>query len=221
MRQTTQIDVVTSTHGKVLVHAGSGGELRLLVGFHGYAQNAAEMLAELRGVDAAAEWTIASVQALHRFYRGRSEVTVASWMTREDRQLLIDDNVAYIDRVVAQVANGRAIERLVFCGFSQGVAMAFRAAVRGRHRTDLVLALGGDVPPELLDDPAARFPRTLLARGARDQFFGAAGHDRDTVRLRERGALVEQLVFEGGHEWTDEFRLTAARLLTESALPAQ
>ena len=30
-------------------------------------------------------WTRVSVQALHRFYRGRSEITVASWMTRQDR----------------------------------------------------------------------------------------------------------------------------------------
>ena len=194
----------------------------MLVGFHGYGENAeaslAEMLTELPGVEP--QWTVVAVQALHRFYRGRTVATVASWMTRQDRGLLIADNVDYVRSRVAQVPTG-APRALVFLGFSQGVAMAYRAAVRGRHRTDLVLALGGDVPPELLDDPAARFPRTLLARGARDQFFGAAGHDRDTVRLRERGALVEQLVFEGGHEWTDEFRLTAARLLTESALPAQ
>ena len=215
MRQTQQIDVVTPIHGRVLVHAGSGVGLRLLVGFHGYAQNAGEMLSELRGVDAAAEWTAASVQALHRFYRGRSDVTVASWMTREDRGLMIEDNIAYIDRTVAQVADGRPIERLVFCGFSQGVAMAFRAAARGRHRTDLILALGGDVPPELLDDPAVRFPRVLLARGSRDALYSTESWDRNVARLRDRGTQVEALLFDGGHEWTDEFRLTAAKLITE------
>jgi predicted esterase len=215
MRQTQQIDVVSPIHGRVLVHAGSGGGLRLLVGFHGYAQNAGDMLAELRGVDAAAEWTTASVQALHRFYRGRSDVTVASWMTREDRGLMIDDNIAYIDRAVSQVADGRLIERLVFCGFSQGVAMAFRAAVRGRHRTDLILALGGDVPPELLDDPAVRFPRVLLARGNRDPLYAQETWDRNVARLRDRGTQVEALLFDGGHEWTDEFRLRAAKLITE------
>ena len=109
-----------------------------------------------------------AVQGLHRFYRGRSDVTVASWMTRQDRDLHIGDNVAYVDAAIAQVAGGRAVQQLVFCGFSQGVAMAFRAGLLGARKADAVLALGGDVPPELLAQSAVTFPRVLLARGARD-----------------------------------------------------
>ena len=134
-----QIDVPTRTHGRVVVEEGLGQALRLVVGFHGYGQNADEMLRELRALPVASPWTTAAVQALHRFYRGRSEVTVASWMTRQDRDLLIADNIAYVDEAVSQLAAGRPIERLIFCGFSQGVAMAFRAAARGHHCADLVV----------------------------------------------------------------------------------
>ena len=45
--------------------------------------------------------------------------------------------------------------------------MAFRAGVLGARKADAVLALGGDVPPELLADDRRSFPRVLLARGAR------------------------------------------------------
>ena len=87
-------------------------------------------------------------------------------MTRQDRELLIADNVAYVDAAIAQVSGTRAVARLVFCGFSQGVPMAFRAGLLGARKADAVLALGGEVPPELLADEGVTFPRVLLARGS-------------------------------------------------------
>ena len=209
-----EINVPASTHGRVLL-AGprEAGPLRLLAGFHGYAQNADDMMTMVRDISDAANWTVMSVQALHRFYRGRSDVTVASWMTRQDRELLIGDNVAYVDAAIAKVTGGRAIERLVFCGFSQGVAMAFRAGLLGARKADAVLALGGDVPPELLADGAMGFPRVLLARGARDEWYTGAKLLADEARLRERGARVETLTFDGAHQWHHDFATRAAAVI--------
>ena len=128
-----ELNIPVTTHGRLLVDEdrAAAPSLRLLVGCHGYAQSADEMMEMLGRIPAGEGWTRVSIQALHRFYRGRSEITVASWMTRQDRELLIGDNVAYVDAAIAQVAGARAIERLVFCGFSQGVAMAFRAGLLG------------------------------------------------------------------------------------------
>jgi predicted esterase len=210
-----QIDVPTRTHGRVVVEEGLGPALHLVVGFHGYGQNADEMLRELRALPVASPWTTAAVQALHRFYRGRSDVTVASWMTRQDRDLLIADNIAYVDEAVSQVAAGRPIERLVFCGFSQGVAMAFRAATRGRHHADLVVGVGADVPPELLQDRTLDLPPVFLARGTADAFYSADQHAADIDALRDRSTQVDGFVFDGGHEWTDEVRLAVARRLSD------
>ena len=222
-----ELNVPVTTHGRVLIDDGSveaTQPLRLLVGFHGYAQHAGEMMEMLRGI-AAGEgpahqslggggWTRVSIQALHRFYRGRSnEVTVASWMTREDRELMIGDNVAYVDAAIAAVAAGRAIERLVLFGFSQGVAMAFRAGLRGARKADLVLALGADVPPELLNDKSLIFPRVLLARGTRDQWYTGAKLEADASALEAGGVAVETLTFDGGHEWHADFAAWAAAML--------
>jgi len=209
-----EVNVPVTTHGRVLVdETAPATPARLLVGCHGYAQSADEMMDLLRTIPARAAWTRVSIQALHRFYRGRSEVTVASWMTRQDRDLLIGDNVAYVDAAVAEVAAGRAIAQLVFCGFSQGVAMAFRAGLRGRRQADAVLALGGDVPPELLADPAVAFPRVLLARGTRDEWYKERTLRDNEARLRERGALVDTLTFDGAHEWHMDFATRAAEIL--------
>ena len=214
MEPMREINVPATTHGRVLVgEPREAGPLRLLAGFHGYAQNADDMMTMLRDIPEAANWTVISVQALHRFYRGRSDVTVASWMTRQDRELLIGDNVAYVDAAIAEVAGGRAIERLVFCGFSQGVAMALRAGLLGARKADAVLALGGDIPPELLEDRALTFPRLLLARGARDEWYTGAKLLADEAALQAHGATVDTLTFDGAHEWHRDFAARATAVL--------
>ena len=209
-----QIDIETRMHGRILIDdERSGPALHILAGFHGYGQNADELLQELLAIPVSDAWTIVSIQGLHRFYRRRSDVTVASWMTRQDRELLIADNIAYVDDALTRVAAGRRIARLVLCGFSQGVAMAFRAAARGQHRADAVVALGGDVPPELLQDRTVSFDRVLLARGGSDALYPAPKHEADLVALRDRCRHVDGVVFDGGHEWTKEVRLAIAQWL--------
>jgi len=101
------------------------------VGFHGYAQNAETFLESLVAIPGAETWRVASVQGLHPFYSRGSHV-VAGWMTRQDREHAIADNIAYVDAVLDDMAAAfGAPEKLVFAGFSQGVAMAYRAAMRG------------------------------------------------------------------------------------------
>jgi hypothetical protein len=96
-------------------------DVRFLVGFHGYAQNAEEMLTELDRLPNCDAWTRVSVQALHRFYLRGDEKIVASWMTRQDRELAIADNVDYVDRVVRSLLADAPQAPVVFVGFSQGV----------------------------------------------------------------------------------------------------
>src|SRR5581483_6566157 len=148
--------IETKTHGRVLVRAGN--PRRLLAGFHGYAQNAEEMMAELEQIPGSEAWTLAAIQGLHRFYRSRSEVVVSSWMTRQDREAAINDNIEYVRRVIATFAEA---ETIVFVGFSQGAAMAYRAA--STIRCSAVAALGGDLPPDV---DGAKLPRVLIGRGA-------------------------------------------------------
>jgi len=68
----------------------------MLVGFHGYAENAEAQLERLRGIPESARWLSISVQGLHRFYQRRTNLVVASWMTSQDREVAIRDNLAYV-----------------------------------------------------------------------------------------------------------------------------
>ena len=90
--------------------------------------------------------------------------------------------------------------------------MAYRAAVRGRFSATAVIAVGGDVPPELLTATGKVFPPVLIIRGTRDEWYTEAKLNADVTALRDRGTRVTPIVCDAGHEWsslvidhTDEF----------------
>jgi predicted esterase len=195
--------VPATVHGRYL-HEDRGAE-RLMVGFHGYAENAEANFAELARIPGIERWSVVSVQALHPFYTRSGEV-VANWMTKLDRELAIADNLAYVRSVLAAVGAPRT---LVFSGFSQGASMAARAAAH--IDCAALILLGGDVPPDVQRDDV-RLPPVLLARGRRDDWYTDQKFQADLAWLEPR-TRVTRCVFEGGHEWSDPFREAAGELL--------
>lgn len=207
--------IETSTHGRYLaVPPEAAAPAPLLVGFHGYAESADAHLARLRAIPGADQWLIVSVQALHRFYRGRSEEVVAGWMTRQDRDLAVADNIAYVNAVVDAVGREWPVSAtLVFAGFSQGVAMTFRAATASTRPVSGLIACGGDVPPELATPTLARIPAALVGRGVKDHWYTDGKFAADAQRLRDAGVDLAALEFDGGHEWSAPFAEAAAAFL--------
>ena len=196
--------VPTLTHGRVLVRPARAASARgLLAGFHGYGENAATQLQRLQDVPGAVSWTLLSVQGLHRFYDRRTNDIVASWMTSEDREDAISDNLGYVSAALEGIQYSRSAP-VVFVGFSQGAAMAFRAACRAPVAVSGIVAVGGNVPPELLQDRSIEFPRVLMLRGEEDRWYGAEPFAEDAEALRQRGVAVTALTLPGGHEWTTE-----------------
>jgi predicted esterase len=207
-------------HGRYLLDVpASGGASGLLVGFHGYGENAERHMDELRRIPGLSGWALCAVQALHPFYNRAGEV-IASWMTKLDRELAITDNVAYAAEVVTAVRRVVPVAPLAFLGFSQGAAMAYRAAAASGHSSHGLVVLGGDLPPELDDRQLAGLPPILLGRGESEEWYDAAKMEHDVLLLRGKGAEVRPVVFRGGHEWTDEFRGAAAIFLREVCQPA-
>lgn len=213
MPEATTQTIATTTHGRYLVRPPATGPARIaVVAFHGYGQRAQDLLDELEALPGLDAWLLVSIQGLHRFYERASQQVVAHWMTREDRELAIADNVAYVAAVVAAVAAAHPFERLVFLGFSQGASMASRAAADAGERCQGLVLLGGDVAPEVLAS-GARLPRTILGRGTTDPYYSAKQFAADSEALEERGALGAAIEDNGGHEFTPTFRATAAALI--------
>ena len=206
------LGAATTTHGRVVVRAPShAGPWPALVGFHGYAEDAETHLQALEGIPGGDRCLRVAVQALHPFYT-KSQRVVANWMTSQDREHAIADNIAYVGRVLDWMRREYAVSStLVFAGFSQGGAMAYRAAASYPCRGLLILA--ADVPPDVARRPGVSLPPILLGRGSNDEWYTAEKHAADLATLASVHATVENCVFDGGHEWGQAFLAAAARFL--------
>jgi predicted esterase len=203
----------TTIHGRYLVDIGEHSRATL-VGFHGYKENAAIQMDILKRLAGDRPIGLISIQGLHRFY-SRGKDVVASWMTKEDREAAIAENIEYVGRVLTQVADEFGITRpLIYVGFSQGVAMAYRAAAFVQRPCDAVIALAGDLPPDVAP-VAASLPRTLIGRGSEEEWYTEEKAAKDLDALRVAGVSVEEYVFNGGHLWTADFFERAANFVDE------
>jgi predicted esterase len=206
--------IAATIHGRYLVDASAGEGAPLLLGCHGYGENAGRHLEKLQQIPGAGGWLLCAVQGLHRFYNTRTGDVLASWMTSEDRDLAIADNVRYVAAVAAEVrARYKTAERTVVAGFSQGVAMAYRAASAGVGRCAGLIVLAGDVPPDVAASSPGSLPPVLVGRGLQDEWYTEEKMDKDLAVLAELGADVTTCVFAGGHDWTPEFYAAAGQLL--------
>lgn len=211
-------------HGRFLVDvppAPAAPDLWLL-GFHGYAQSAAIFLPFLTQAARSNRWLVSAVQAPHVFYTRGDRSIVANWMTREDRELAIVDNIVYVDNVLdALHAEFGAPRAIVFLGFSQGAAMAYRAAIRGKRRAAAILSVCGDVPPDVRDLPRERWPLVRMITGTSDEWYPPTRMADEAVIVRAIGATVETSSFEGGHEFSDAVVEALGTLLAQTEAAAR
>ncbi len=209
--------IATTIHGRYLLTIPEGrGPHPLMVGFHGYGENAEVNLEALRSIPGADSWAVCAVQALHRFYDRKTEAVVGSWMTKQDRELAIADNVGYVHSILEAIRRKPWVgEKLVYVGFSQGVAMAYRAAALAGFPSQGLIALGGDLPADVLATGLNGFPELLMGTGSADPWYTPARLAEDQTRIEALGLKPSTLIFEGGHEWTEAFRIRAGAFLTD------
>ena len=124
-------------------------------------------------------------------------------MTKEDREVEIEDYVRYLDVLADRVLGAvPGSPRVQIHGFSQGTATACRWIAFGRIRTERLVLWSGGVPPDLpLDRYGAVLTRSglTLAIGTRDKYLTTADIDREQARLAAAGLTPVVHRFEGGH----------------------
>jgi predicted esterase len=158
--------------------------------------------------------TIVAPEALSRYYleglRGGSHATSAvgaTWMTREDRDSEIADQVSYLDAlhdtITAAVPPHSA--RLTVLGFSQGVATVCRWLAYGRTRAQRLVCWGGAIPDEieLGRHSPLRHPALWLIAGSRDMYATPERVAHQESVLRAANVPFSRLGFEGGHRLDD------------------
>lgn len=203
-----------------------GGEVaaprEIWVALHGYGQLAAQFIRHLAPLADGTRLVVAP-EALSRFYldhpakAGSAHTRVgASWMTREDREAEIADQVEYLDALCDAVlaALGDASPPVHVLGFSQGVATATRWLTHGRTRAARAVLWSGRIPADLFPLPSGSpFRATRI-----DIVTGAADPLATPEVLEEQRELVErnQLVVTahrhaGGHRIDGPTLISIAR----------
>jgi predicted esterase len=196
--------IPTTVHGLYLIEeAKSDNKSPLLVGFHGYGETAEAQMQMIQQIPGIEGWTCCSIQALHSFYNVKSQIGY-SWMTSENRELRIQENVVYINSVISEIKKMYPVnEIIVFHGFSQGTAMACRAALLGGFSASGVILLGGDIPIEFKN--LSKMHRLLFARGNNDKFFPVNIWKNNVSRIKNSDLDFSFCTFDGGHEAHEEY----------------
>ncbi|WGK64148.1 alpha/beta hydrolase [Croceiramulus getboli] len=154
---------------------------------------------------------IIAPQAPSKYYQDdRFKHVGASWLTREERDRSMQNNLNYLNAVFEGELGTVDLSNLRFIvlGYSQGVSVALRwIASRNISCDDLVIHSGG-LPEEL---EKSQFEH--LQNASIHQVFGDSDHYISPSRLdleqKKSKALfgdqVTQVVFKGGHEVNTSF----------------
>ena len=216
MAMATAHTIVTTTHGRYLIEPPrQGTPCGLLVGFHGYAEPAETQLERLRSIPGSADWLLVSIQGLHRFYNRRSEEVVASWMTRQDRELAIADNLRFVDGVVDAAARDVARRHFRSCSPVSRKVWRWRFArpamspVRSRSSSRLAATFR----PSSTGTRSVAIPGGVRRPGQPRRVVLAEKWAADQARLEDAGVDLTAFGFDGGHEWNGEVSAAAGTFL--------
>ncbi len=188
---------------------------------HGYGQLAQYFLRYFYPLNDGTRYFIAP-EGLSRFYLDdRFERVGASWMTREDRQLEIEDQAAYLTQVFESVwsnfdpfIGGKGVKVNVL-GFSQGTATAFRWVCGGDVRFDNLILWAGALPLEYAAIKPGLFStrKLLLVLGNQDKYLTPERVQAQLEAIEKAKLEHHVLHYSGAHTIPEEALLEMARLL--------
>jgi len=187
--------------------------------FHGYGQLAQYFLKKFEVLSNKSIYVIAP-EGLSRFYlseltnSGRPDNKVgATWMTRENRLMDIENYIRYLDSIFARELTGFSKLPVTLFGFSQGCATACRWAVEGKLNFDRLVLWAGLFPPDMDFDKGHQLlmkKKTTMVIGDQDPFLTPerlTEFDQLAVKL---GIQPEKISFSGKHELNAEVLTTIA-----------
>lgn len=124
---------------------------RVWLVFHGQGQLAQYFIKKFEVLDPAKNFIIAP-QGLSKYYlEGFYGRVGASWMTKEDRLTEIFNQYNYIQAVLSQF-EGIQEKKLIYFGFSQGVATMGRFAAKAQLSFEKMIIWAGTFPPDTIQE---------------------------------------------------------------------
>jgi predicted esterase len=176
----------------------------LLYVLHGYGQLAEYFIRKFQfpGND----YFIVAPEGMHRFYLSGSSGRVgASWMTKEERESDISDNLRFLDTLHKEITADRTFERIMILGFSQGGATAARWHYKGEIKADHLLIWASVFPPDLSIDEEINevgSSKNIFFIGDQDEYYSADEQIEQLQLYRSKG--FESIHYTGKHDISSE-----------------
>ena len=155
------------------IGAATNSISRVFIVLHGYAMLSEFFIQKFKNLDDGNTLIIAP-EALNRFYIDENYNRVgASWMTKEERESDITENIEYLNSVIQIVCKEIGHEKfnLNILGFSQGGATACRWIFSSQMKVNNLILWAGDIPMDTLTEknkPRWNSFNTHLVMGKQD-----------------------------------------------------
>lgn len=176
---------------------------KLIYVLHGYGQLAKFFLRKFEPLTTKG-FTVIAPEGLHRFYlQGTSGRVGASWMTKENRELDIENYLTYLNTLHQEIANEKEWTQVIVLGFSQGVATAFRWIADGQVKPNQFLLCSGMIPPDVnLEEANSKFSKIQMIyfTGTNDPYKTEEAVTHFQERLSQLPFPIKMVEFEGVHE---------------------
>jgi predicted esterase len=193
---------ISKTARAFMTEAPNQATNHIWIVLHGYGQLADRFLSRFSQF-ASNERAFIAPEGLHRFYLdGSSGKIGASWMTREDREKDISDNIEWLNQLYANLCISPHTKKHLL-GFSQGAATAVRWFCSNRFEIDSLCLWAGSFPPDVsIEINKERFAQTKLftIHGSRDPIVSTEQMSVLHEMMLVHSVDFKTIQYDGGHQ---------------------
>ena len=165
------------------------------------------------------ETLIIAPEALNRFYiDGNYNRVGASWMTKEERESDIEENIQYLDSLFEDICDeiGHKNFNLNILGFSQGGATACRWVFASKIEVANLILWAGDIPADtLIEKNRSKWQsiNTHLVMGKQDHLINDAMKEKFLSVVYDYKLDYKLTQYEGDHRIFPDVMLKLAKTL--------
>jgi predicted esterase len=145
---------------------------KVIYALHGYGQLAKYFIRKFESLSD--DYLIVAPEGMHRFYlKGSSGRIGASWMTKEAREVDIEDNINWLNDLDKEISKKYNIEERILLGFSQGGATAIRWKMNVHNKFNKTIIWASDFPPDMEPkmDQLKNETENYFVIGTDDEYF--------------------------------------------------
>jgi predicted esterase len=170
---------------------------KLLFVLHGYGQLAEFFIRKFKEIPE--DYLVIAPEGMHRFYlNGTSGRVGASWMTKEDRESDIADNLNWLSQMFIKLTKQKKIKKTILLGFSQGGATAARWFYGKNVQLDQLILWASVFPPDLEKSLIQSNSNNYFVIGTEDEYYNTEALKSEIEFHKKIG--FRTLQFAGKHE---------------------